>query len=111
MIAAARIIRLQRSRFILKRVGENLYRSPCGNYFAILKINGHQIRHALKTGDRDTAKVRLEEFRLQSRRPEPVAAKSRDLSDSTFEGLANRWFNATKMEVKPSGWASPPDPN
>jgi Phage integrase, N-terminal SAM-like domain len=104
MIAVAKSCRLNTRRFILKRVGENLFRSPCGTYFGILKIDGHQVRKSLQTGDRDTAKVRLEEFRLQSRRPQPAAVKSRGLSNSTFEALANRWFNANRMEVKPSGW-------
>jgi hypothetical protein len=26
------------------------------------------------------------------------------LANATFEELANRWFKASKMEVKPSGW-------
>ena len=104
MIAIAKSSGLKYRPFVLKRVGENLFRSPCGNYFAILKINGHQVRQSLKTDDRDEAKVRLEEFRLQSRRPKPVAVRSRDLANATFEALAQRWFNANKMEVKPSGW-------
>src|SRR5437016_3923581 len=82
--------RSNRRRFVLRRVGENLFRSPCGNYFAILKIDGHQIRKSLKTDDRHLAKTRLEEFRLQSRRPEPVAVRSTALVNATFEELANR---------------------
>jgi integrase len=95
--------RRRRPRFVLRRVGENLYRTPCGNYFAILKIDGHQVRKSLKTDDRHLAKERLEEFRLQTRR-QGRAAGSTALTDCRFEELAQRWFAMKKCEVKPSSW-------
>lgn len=94
----------QSRRFVLKHVGENLYRSPCGNYLAVLKVHGRQVRRSLRTDDRQLAKHRLEEFRLQSRRQQPAAAKIVDLADCRFVELAERWFGATKMDVKPTGW-------
>ena len=54
----------------LKRVGECLYRNGNKVYYALIRVNGKQVRRALKTTDLGTAKRRLADFRAKAERLE-----------------------------------------
>jgi hypothetical protein len=98
MIAINQSLREQRRpsrRFVLTKVGECLYRSECGSYFAVVKNNGRQHRKCLQTKDRDVARKKLVEFRQQLCAPtptdRPAAAKAANI---TFDELAKRWLDS-----------------
>jgi integrase len=94
----ARVFSRQSRRFILTKVGECLYRSDCGSYFAVVKHQGKQHRHCLQTKDRDVARKKLAEFRQQLQQKAPAA----DPAAPTFEQLAWQWLEATRVFLKPS---------
>ncbi len=52
---------------VLNKVAECLYRNGHGVYFAIVKVNGKQIKRSLKTDDNALAKRRLAEFRTKAK--------------------------------------------
>src|SRR5580700_9074126 len=66
MVAVNRI-RPQSRRFILTKVGECLYRSEAGSYFAVVKHQGKQHRKCLQTKDRSIAAKTLGKFRPKLR--------------------------------------------
>src|ERR1039458_7194114 len=66
MIAVNRVRPFTQSRrFVLTKVGETLYRSAVGSYFAVIKYQGKQHCHCLKTKDREIARKKLAEYRQQ----------------------------------------------
>src|SRR5271169_5618083 len=69
---AVRQIRHSR-RFPLSKVGECLYRSECGSYFAVVKHLGKQHRKSLQTTNRGIAVKKLGEFRQKLRHLAPAA--------------------------------------
>lgn len=46
-----------------KKVGKCLYRNHRGTYFALVKVNGKQIKRSLETKDRELADRSLAGFR------------------------------------------------
>ena len=52
-------------RLILHRIGECLYRSETGIYYAILKVKGKQVRKSFKTTDKSIARKKLVEYSRQ----------------------------------------------
>jgi hypothetical protein len=79
-------------------VAECLYRNGHGTYFAIVKVNGKQIKRSLKTDDSALAKRRLSEFRTK--------AKGLTGQDKTmlYEHLAARWLAVKKPDLRPKSY-------
>src|SRR5437016_6570393 len=102
MIAINKCLRMKRRQsrhFLLSKVGECLYRSDCGSYFAVVKHLGKQHRLSLKTTDRNVARKKLAEFRQQLCSPpteRPAAAKAAAI---TFDELAKRWLDAVEVHL------------
>ncbi|MDZ4743990.1 MAG: tyrosine-type recombinase/integrase [Verrucomicrobiota bacterium] len=82
----------------LTRVAECLYRNGNGNYYAIVKASGKQIKRSLRTEDEKLAKRRLAEFRAKAER------LTGDLKGLLFEELAKRWLELIKNNLKPSSY-------
>jgi integrase len=102
MIAINQRIREQRRpsrRFVLAKVGECLYRSECGSYFAVVKHRGRQHRRSLQTKDRAIAAKKLVEFRQKLNGLAPAAGHAAAL---TFEEIARRWLDAIEVHLKPT---------
>jgi integrase len=105
MIAINQRIREQRRlsrRFVLSKVGECLYRSECGSYFAVVKHLGKQHRLSLQTKDRDVARKKLVEFRQQLCAPTPTDRPAAKAANITFDELAKRWLDSVAVHLKPS---------
>ena len=101
MIAVNQRLREQRRqsrRFILAKVGECLYRSECGSYFAVVKHLGRQHRRSLQTKDRGIAGKKLGEFRQKLNGLAPAA----DHAALTFEEIARGWLAAISVHLKES---------
>ena len=99
MIAVNRVrpFTQQSRRFVLSKVGECLYRSDVGSYFAIIKHQGKQHRHCLKTKDREIARKKLAEYRQQLQ-GHPAA----DTAALSFGQLSSQWLEATRVYLKPT---------
>jgi hypothetical protein len=69
--------RPQTRHFVLTKVGECLYRSECGSYFAVVKHLGKQHRKSLQTKHRNIAAKKLGEFRQKLRHLAPAAVSVR----------------------------------
>jgi len=82
----------------LKKVAECLYRNGHGTYFAIVKVDGKQIKQSLKTDDHELAKRRLSEFRTKAK---GLAVGARSM---TFEQLTEKWLAFKKPELKPRSY-------
>lgn len=80
----------------LKRVGECLYRSGNGTYYALVKVLGKQIKRSLRTTDERLARRRLVEFRMKAER---LTGNEKSL---LFEDLAKRWLQNMEGQLKPS---------
>lgn len=94
----ARPLCRQSRRFILSKVGECLYRSECGSYFAVIKHLDKQHRRSLQTKDRGIAAKKLVEFRQKLNGLAPAA----DHAAITFDQLAKRWLDAIEVHLKPA---------
>ena len=81
-----------------KKVGECLYRNHLGTYFALVKVNGKQIKRSLKTDDAALAKRRLAEFKAKA---EGLASTDRGLA---FEGLTARWLAMKQPDLRPHSY-------
>ena len=82
--------------YALTKVAECLYRNSHGTYFALVKVNGKQIKRSLKTDDAALARRRLNELRLKAQR---LTGTDRKL---IFDGLAQRWLAMKKPDLKPA---------
>ncbi len=89
----------QNRRFVLVRVGECLYRSDCGSYFAVVKHLGRQHRQCLRTKDRNIAKKRLAEYR---QRVGSAPAAKTTAAGLTFSQVAARWLDSMTVHIKQS---------
>lgn len=78
----------------LKHVGECLYRSHTGVYYALVKVSGKQIKRSLKTSNEGLAKQRLRIFREKANRLTGTEQKL------AFEGLAKQWLESIKSHLK-----------
>ena len=76
---------------VLHRVGECLYRSDAGIYYAVLKIKGKQVRRSLGTADKSIARKKLVELRRLSSRLTPAAI--------TFEHLTQQYLDFYRGQV------------
>jgi len=81
------------------KVAECLYRNGNRLYYALVKVNGKQIRRSLKTTDLAIAKRRLVEFRAKAERLE--GEENRNIR---FEELANEWLASIKSGLKPKSY-------
>src|SRR4051812_28332706 len=72
------------SALTLTKVAEFLYRNGHGTYFALLKVQGKQIKGSLKAEDSALARRRLAELRTKTH---GLAGKEPDMS---FDHLAKR---------------------
>ncbi len=81
------------------KVGECLYRNASsGNYYALVKRSGKQIRRSLKTKDRKLAERRLAEFQQAS-----GLAKASDVDRRIrFAELGESWLKVSSMALKPA---------
>lgn len=82
----------------LKRVGECLYRSHNGKYYALVKVSGKQIKRSLKTSDLALAKRWLSQFREKAER---LTGSETGIQ---FEDLAKRWLALIKPQLKASSY-------
>ncbi len=93
---------MQESSSVFQKIStvSNLYRHrPTGNYYALVKRDGRQIRRSLRTADYALAKRRLREFEEKADRLRGSDGRL------TFEELAERWLASIKGHLKPSSHA------
>lgn len=83
---------------VLQKVGECLYRNGHGTYFALVKINGKQIKRSLKTADSALAKRRLGELRSKAK---GLTGEDRAM---LFEHLISRWMASKKANLRPQSY-------
>ncbi len=81
----------------LKRIGENLYVSDHGVYFAWFCVRGKQIKRSLRTEDKALARRRLADLREKAGR-----LHGEKQSSIQFEELAAVWLGSIRSEVKAS---------
>ncbi len=81
----------------LNKVAECLYRSSNGQYFALIKVCGKQIKRSLKTTDRQLANRRLKDLRDKAQRVQGSETKN-----ILFEELAKTWLQAQSADLKPA---------
>ena len=81
------------------KVAECLYRNGNRLYYALVKVNGKQIRRSLKTTDLAIAKRRLVEFRAKAERLD--GEENRNIR---FEELADEWLASIKSGLKPKSY-------
>lgn len=80
-----------------QKVAECLYRHASSKaYYALVKVEGKQIRRSLKTTDRKLAERRLKEFRAKVEQLNPAS----ELSGATFEATAMKWFESIRETMK-----------
>jgi len=84
---------------VFTKVAECLYRNGNRIYYALVKVNGKQIRRSLKTNDLAIAKRRLVEFRGKAERLE--GQENRNIR---FEELADEWLASIKSALKPKSY-------
>jgi hypothetical protein len=81
-------------KFILKNVGECLYRAEgSGIYYAVVKSNGQQIRKSLRTTSRKAAERKRSEMRSEVQKLKPV--------DGSFQDVAKLAITTTMSGKKP----------
>src|SRR5258705_895264 len=78
------------------RVGECLYRDGNGNYVALVKVKGKQIKRSLGTNDRQLANRRLADFRATAQR---LGTQHKNIQ---FEELAKEWLASIEGDLKPA---------
>jgi hypothetical protein len=79
------------------RVAENLYKhEQSGNYYALIKRSGKQIRRSLKTKDVALAKRRLAGFKAKVFRLDQNGAGKK----LTFDDLSEQWLTTQKSDLK-----------
>ena len=83
---------------VLTRVSECLYRNGHGAYYAIVKVQGKQIKRSLRTLDALLAKRRLAEFRQKVER---LTGTEKGL---LFEDLTKRWLESIRGHLKLSSY-------
>lgn len=84
-----------------QKVAECLYRhTPSGNYYALVKRAGKQIRRSLKTKDRKIAERKLSDFRRKVTRLSDTTAAGKIL----FSEIASRWLETLRAHLKPSSF-------
>ena len=83
----------------LKRVGECLYRNGNKVYYALIRVNGKQVRRALKTTDLGITKRRLAEFRAKAE-----CLEGDENRHIRFEDLADLWLASIKSGLKPKSY-------
>ncbi len=84
-----------------QKVAECLYRhAPSGNYYALVKHRGKQIRRSLKTKDRKIAERKLADFRRKITRLSDTTAAGKIL----FSEIAARWLQTLRAHLKPSSF-------
>ncbi|MCG3146890.1 MAG: Tyrosine recombinase XerC [Verrucomicrobiae bacterium] len=86
--------------FPLYRVGECLYRSEGGIFFAVVKKHGRQHRRSLKTKDREIAQQKLGKYREQLRRLDPKVSKDR--YNPTFLDVGEPYLNSIRPHISGS---------
>ena len=86
--------RQQRSQD-LHRVAECLYRNGNGNYVALVKVKGKQIKRSLKTIDRKIANRRLADLREKAQRL--YGSENRNIR---FGEFAEIWLESVKPDLK-----------
>jgi integrase len=84
--------------FVLTKVGECLYRSECGSYFAVVKHLGKQHRKSLQTKDRGIAAKKLGEFRQKLRHFAPTAGNIP--AAVTFGQIAKMWLESISIHLQ-----------
>ena len=84
--------------YVLKNVGQCLYRNGHGTYFALLRVNGKQIKRSLKTTNPALAKRRLSELRSSAK---GLAGEDRAI---LFEHLVSRWMTVKKTDLRPQSY-------
>jgi len=82
---------------ILNKVAECLYRNGNGQYIALIKIKGKQIKRSLKTNDRQLANRKLAELREKAQRL--LGSEHRNIR---FEELAASWIESKASDLKPA---------
>lgn len=80
---------------VLNKVAECLYRNGNGQYIALLKVKGKQIKRSLKTNDRQLANRRLAELREKAKRLH--GSENRNIR---FEELASAWIQSKVADLK-----------
>ena len=83
----------------LQKVGECLYRSNHGVYFAWFSLNGKQIKRSLKTADKELARRRLAELREKAAR-----LHGKEQRNMQFEELGKLWLESIRGEIKESSY-------
>ena len=78
----------------LFRVAECLYRNGHGVYYALVKVQGKQIKKSLRTSDISLAKRRLSDFRQKAER---LIGTEKGI---LFEELCQRWLSSIKPHFK-----------
>jgi integrase len=99
----ARPLSRQTRRFILTEVGECLYRSEAGSYFAVVKNNGKQHRLSLQTKDRGIAAKKLAEYRQKLRGLAPSNGKIP--ADISFGQVATMWLSSIAVHLEKRTYA------
>jgi hypothetical protein len=79
----------------LHRVAECLYRNGNGNYVALVKVKGKQIKKSLKTIDRKIANRRLADLRDKAQRL--YGSENRNIR---FGEFAEIWLESVKPDLK-----------
>src|ERR1039457_7260962 len=101
MITVNQSLRQQRPQsrhFILTKVGECLYRSECGTYFAVVKHLGKQHRKSLQTTNRGIAVKKLGEFRQKLRHLAPAAGNIP--TAISFGQVAAMWLESVAIHLQ-----------
>lgn len=90
-----------KSQQILTRIADNLYRSNKFNvFYAVVTVNGRQIRRSLHTTNRITARTRLEKFRGEVRESD-MTHRDADLASLSFSKVALRWLQSVEAVITP----------
>src|ERR1039458_5479731 len=101
MIAVNQSLRQQRRpsrRFVLAKVGECLYRSEAGTYFAVVKHLGKQHRKSLQTTNRGIAAKKLGEFRQKLRHLAPSTGNIP--TAISFGQVATMWLESVAIHLQ-----------
>jgi integrase len=77
----------------LEKVGECLYRNPSsGNYYALVKVRGKQIKRGLRTNRLPQARRKLREFKGDLERMDPLAGRI------TLAALCGRYLETMRHQ-------------